>query len=104
MDDRDFVAADIPGLIEGASDGKGLGHQFLRHIERASVVALLVDHAADAELPPAEQERVLLHELERYRPDLVARPRVLVGARADLALPETVASFEADARAASHAA
>jgi GTP-binding protein len=100
VEDRDFVVADIPGLIEGASDGKGLGHQFLRHIERASVVALLVDLAADAEAPPAEQERVLLRELERYRPDLVTRPRVLVGARADLADPETVTAFESDAREA----
>lgn len=100
VEDRDFVVADIPGLIEGASDGKGLGHQFLRHIERASVVALLVDLAADAELRADEQEQVLLHELERYRPDLVTRPRILVGARADLALPETIASFESAANAA----
>ncbi len=75
LDERDFVVADIPGLIEGASDGKGLGHQFLRHIERASVLALLVDLAATAELPPIEQERILLAELGRYRPELLNRPR-----------------------------
>jgi GTP-binding protein len=85
VEDRDFVVADIPGLIEGASDGRGLGHQFLRHIERASVLALLVDLAATAEVDPAEQERVLLAELEHYRPDLLARPRIVVGSRADLA-------------------
>lgn len=104
LDDRDFVVADIPGLIEGAADGRGLGHQFLRHIERASMVALLVDLADGAELSADEQERVLLGELEKYRPDLVTRPRVLVGARADLADPATIEAFESRARAAFDAA
>ncbi len=85
VDDRDFVVADIPGLIEGASEGRGLGHQFLRHIERARVVALLIDMAPLAEHAPDAQEEILLEELRRYSPDLVDRPRVLIGARADLA-------------------
>jgi GTP-binding protein len=81
---REFVVADIPGLIEGASDGRGLGHRFLRHVERARVLMLLVDLAAAAP-GPDDQQRVLLEELGRYRPDLLERPRVVVGSRADLA-------------------
>ena len=85
-DDHEFVVADIPGLIEGASEGKGLGHQFLRHIERARVLALLIDLAADsAQASPAEQQRILLDELGRYRPELLDRPRIVIGSRADLA-------------------
>ena len=81
--DAEFVVADIPGLIEGASTGKGLGHQFLRHIERAHTLLLLLDLAG--ERPPDEQERVLLHELGQHRPELAERPRVVVGSRADVA-------------------
>ena len=88
-DGGEFVVADIPGLIEGASEGRGLGHQFLRHIERARVMVLLFDLAADsAQASPAEQERVLLAELGRYRPELLDRPRIVVGSRADVAAPD----------------
>jgi GTPase len=80
----EFVVADIPGLIEGASEGKGLGHQFLRHVERARVLCLLVDLASLDGVSPAEQERVLLDELERYQPDLLRRPRLVAGTKADL--------------------
>ena len=85
-DTTDFVVADIPGLIEGASEGKGLGHQFLRHVERARVLCILLDAAWDtAALPePAEQERILLRELGDYQPDLLDRPRVVVCSRADI--------------------
>ncbi len=84
-DETQFVVADLPGLIEGASEGRGLGHQFLRHVERARVLTLMLDLAPTAEHPPAEQERILLDELERYQPDLLDRTRVVVGSRADLA-------------------
>jgi GTP-binding protein len=80
----EFVVADIPGLIAGASEGKGLGHQFLRHIERARALCVMVDLAAVDGVPPAEQEAVLLHELEAYEPQLVERPRVVIGTKADL--------------------
>ncbi|GAC1536119.1 MAG: GTPase ObgE [Acidimicrobiales bacterium] len=83
-DDTDFVVADIPGLIEGASDGKGLGHRFLRHVERARVLVMLIDLGADAGRPPEDQEEVLLTELGQYQADLVTRPRIVVGSRADL--------------------
>jgi GTP-binding protein len=83
--EHEFVMADIPGLIEGASEGKGLGHQFLRHIERARVLVVLIDLGVSEGRSPAEQERILLEELGRYQPDLLRRPRVTVGSRADLA-------------------
>jgi GTPase len=83
-DNFEMVVADIPGLIEGASEGKGLGHQFLRHIERARALVVLVDLAALDGTTPTEQERILLDELGRYQPDLLERPRVVIGSRADL--------------------
>ena len=87
-DDTEFVVADLPGLIEGAADGRGLGHRFLRHVERARVLLLLLDLSPLASHPPADQERILLEELRKYEPDLLARPRLVVGSRADLAEPE----------------
>jgi GTP-binding protein len=87
-DGFEYVVADVPGLIEGASEGRGLGHRFLRHIERARALVLLVDLAGGADgttvEPPSEQARVLLEELAAYQPDLVDRPRLVVGSRADL--------------------
>jgi GTPase len=86
-DGTEFVVADIPGLIEGASEGRGLGHRFLRHVERARVLVVLLDlaHEADALPLPAEQERILLGELGRYEPRLLDRPRIVVGSKADVA-------------------
>jgi GTP-binding protein len=83
-DATEFVVADIPGLIEGASEGRGLGHRFLRHVERARVLCLLVDLAALDGTAPAEQERILLDELAGYRPELLERPRLVVGTKADI--------------------
>ena len=85
-DGDEFVVADIPGLIEGASEGRGLGHQFLRHIERARVLAILIDLTDQGvQAPPAEQFRVLLQELGQYRPELLDRPRIVIGSKGDLA-------------------
>ncbi len=86
-ENTEFVVADIPGLIEGASDGKGLGHRFLRHIERARALCVMVDLATD-EVAPHEQERILLQELGSYQPELLERPRVVVGTKSDSALAE----------------
>jgi GTP-binding protein len=85
FDEHEFVVADIPGLIEGASEGRGLGHQFLRHIERARVLLILVDLAPVDGRSPADQERILLDELHRYRPELTERPRLVVGSKSDMA-------------------
>jgi GTPase len=81
--EREMVVADIPGLIDGAAEGRGLGHQFLRHVERARVLLILVDLAAIDGRSPADQEAALLHELGAYRPDLLDRPRLTVGTKAD---------------------
>jgi GTP-binding protein len=94
IDGTEFVVADIPGLIEGAADGRGLGHQFLRHVERARVMVVMVDLAPTAEHPPAEQEEILLRELRHYRADLLDRPRLVVGSRVDIADPERLAAWE----------
>jgi GTP-binding protein len=93
-DDFEMVVADIPGLIEGAAEGRGLGHQFLRHIERSRVLVVLIDLAEHGEPAPLEQAQILLRELGDYRADLLERPRVVVGSRCDMATPETVAQLE----------
>ena len=80
----EYIVADIPGLIEGASEGKGLGHQFLRHIERARVLCVMVDLAATDGVSPDEQERILLKELGDYDPEMLERPRVVVGTKNDV--------------------
>lgn len=85
FDEHEMVVADIPGLVEGASQGRGLGHRFLRHIERARALVVLLDLASDEALLPAQQLEVLLGELEGYQPELLQRPRLVVGSRADLA-------------------
>jgi GTP-binding protein len=85
-DDTEYVVADIPGLIEGASEGRGLGHRFLRHVERARALCVLVDLAPIDGISPTHQEEVLLHELGAYRPELLERPRLTVGTKADVAV------------------
>jgi GTP-binding protein len=83
-DDTNFTVADIPGLVEGAAEGKGLGHRFLRHITRSRVLVVLVELEPVTGIAPGEQLRVLLDELGRYQPDLLERPRVVVGSKADM--------------------
>ncbi len=90
----EMVVADIPGLIEGAAEGRGLGLQFLRHIERARVLLLLIDLGPNAAAPPERQQQVLLDELAQYRPDLLARPRVVVGSRADLGTVDKLEGYD----------
>ena len=80
-DDRSFVMADIPGIIEGASEGKGLGHRFLRHIERNSMLMFMVP--ADSN-DIAEEYRILLNELKEYNPEMLDKQRLLVITKSDL--------------------
>jgi len=85
-EERQFVAADLPGLIEGAHRGKGLGLQFLRHIERTRAIAILVDAGAES---AREQLAAVERELEQYSPALLAKPRLTVLTKADLLPPES---------------
>ncbi|MFM8625985.1 MAG: GTPase ObgE [Actinomycetota bacterium] len=92
-DATEFVMADIPGLIEGASEGRGLGHQFLRHVERARVLCFLVDLAALDGVEPDDQLATLRRELGNYRPELLERPALVVGTKTDSATAEAVAAW-----------
>ena len=88
--DESFIVADIPGLVPGAHEGKGLGHQFLRHVRRAAVLLFLVDLATE-ERDPAEDVATLRHELEAFDPELAARPALVVASKVDVGadrLPE----------------
>jgi GTP-binding protein len=80
-DDERFVVADIPGLVEGASEGRGLGHRFLRHVSRCRVLVLVVDLTAH---DPAADLATVRGELAAYDPALAERPQVVVGTKADL--------------------
>ena len=87
--DRSFVVADIPGIIEGAAEGAGLGIQFLKHVMRTRLLLHLVDMApADESIDPAEQIRTIAKELKAFDADLAKRPRWLVFNKADLLLAE----------------
>jgi GTP-binding protein len=83
--DHEFALADIPGLVEGAAEGRGLGHEFLRHIERARVLVILLDLASVDGRSARDQEAILLSELGQYEPELLERPRLVVGNKADVA-------------------
>jgi GTP-binding protein len=85
--DQSFVIADIPGLIEGAAEGAGLGIQFLRHVSRTRLLLHLVDIAPIDGTDPAEQVRAIEQELAKFNPELLERPRWLVLNKADV-LPE----------------
>ena len=80
---RSFVVADIPGLIEGASEGRGLGHRFLRHVERCRALAFLVDVSSTEGRDPVEDLEVLERELAAYSPALASRPRLILATKID---------------------
>ncbi|MCT1532766.1 GTPase ObgE [Sphingobacterium daejeonense] len=81
-DGKSFVMADIPGIIEGAAEGKGLGHRFLRHIERNSVLLFLVP--ADTDRTIEEEYNILLNELTAYNPELLDKPKILAISKSDM--------------------
>jgi GTP-binding protein len=96
LDDYEFVLADIPGLIEGAADGKGLGHEFLRHVERARVLVILLDPTPLQTDPVADQYRVLINELEKHSPELATRRRIVAVNKIDSVADDDWTSLEQD--------
>lgn len=89
-----FVMADIPGLIEGAAEGAGLGHDFLRHVERCRMIVHVVDISGSEGRDPIEDYKAINSELERFNPELALRPQVVVGNKSDIASPEQIESFK----------
>src|SRR5437588_3398697 len=81
--DRSFVVADVPGLIEGAHRGAGLGHQFLRHLERTKVLVHLVDVSGGSGRQPVEDLETLRRELELFQPELAAKPQIVAANKMD---------------------
>ncbi len=77
------IIADIPGLIEGASEGVGLGHEFLRHIERTRVLMHIVDAASTEGRDPVDDIHKINKELETYNPEIAARPQVIAANKMD---------------------
>ena len=92
VDNREFVIADIPGLIEGASEGKGLGDLFLGHVERCAVLLHLVDATSET---LDEDHQTILHELEAYSPELAKKPRITALNKIDALDDETLAERRA---------
>ncbi len=88
-----FVMADIPGIIEGASEGIGLGHEFLRHIERCRMLVHVVDIAGSEGRNPFEDYNAINAELEKYNPELLKYPTIVAGNKADLATDEQREAF-----------
>lgn len=97
IDGREFVMADIPGLIEGASEGRGLGDQFLGHVERSSVLLHLIDGTSET---VAEDARTILTELQAYSPVLMEKPRITAMNKIDALDDETLAERRAALEAA----
>ena len=83
-DGRSFIMADLPGLIEGASTGKGLGHQFLKHIERCRVIIHILDMGGEEGRDPVEDYKVINDELKSYHIRLMERPQIVVANKMDL--------------------
>ena len=98
-DDRSFVVADIPGLIEGAHEGHGLGIQFLKHIERTKLLVHLVDVSDSTGRKPAHDFRVILSELASYSEELAAKPMLVVASKIDAAQdPKRIKAVEREAK------
>lgn len=89
-----FVLADIPGLIEGASEGVGLGHQFLRHVERCRMLIHIVDVSGSEGRNPIDDFEKINEELAKFNPELAQRPMIVAGNKIDMAEPEQIESFK----------
>ncbi len=94
--DESFVVADVPGLIQGAAQGAGLGHQFLRHVQRTRVLLHLVRAWTDDESSVLERYQAIRAELEAYDPDLAARPEVLAISQADVVSDEQLQAIRTE--------
>lgn len=92
-EDRSFVMADIPGLIEGANKGAGLGHQFLRHVERCRLLVHVVDVSGSEGRNPKDDFQIVNSELKKFNPELLKRPMLVVGNKCDLATDNQIADF-----------
>lgn len=88
-----FVMADIPGLIEGASEGVGLGHDFLRHVERCRLILHVVDISAMDDRDPIDDYKQINYELEKFNPELAKRPQIVALNKADAAIEEMIDEF-----------
>ncbi len=91
--EKSFVMADIPGLIEGASDGVGLGHEFLRHVERCRMLIHIVDVAGSEGRNPIDDFEAINSELEKFNPELAKCPQIVAGNKIDLATDEQLSTF-----------
>lgn len=94
MGESSFVMADIPGLIEGAWEGVGLGHQFLRHVDRCRMLVHIVDVSGSEGRDPKEDFRVINQELAKFNPVLAKRPMLVAGNKCDLATDEQIQEFK----------
>ena len=92
--EKSFVMADIPGLIEGAWQGTGLGHQFLRHVERCRMLVHIVDVSGSEGRDPKEDFITINNELKKFNPELAERPMVVAGNKCDMATDEQIADFK----------
>ena len=91
--EQSFVCADIPGLIEGAADGVGLGHDFLRHVERCRLLLHVVDVSGSEGRDPRQDFEQINHELEGFSAELAGRPQIVLGNKCDIATPEQIEDF-----------
>lgn len=90
---QSFVMADIPGLIEGASEGVGLGHEFLRHIERCRLIVHVIDSSAVEGRNPIDDFETINKELKNFNEELSKRPQIVAGNKCDIALPEQISTL-----------
>lgn len=92
-EEESFVAADIPGLIEGAADGAGLGHDFLRHVERCRLLLHVVDVSGSEGRDPVQDFETINAELASFSPELAKRPQIVLGNKSDIATPQQIEEF-----------
>lgn len=92
-EEKSFVMADIPGLIEGAGDGVGLGHEFLRHVERCRLIVHVVDVSGIEGRDPQEDFRIINAELEKFNAELAERPQIVAANKCDMATEEQIEAF-----------